>query len=140
MVFFKQGPETRVITDVSLVGIGAVLEQKQEDGQYRPVHYASRKLTPPESKCSQFERKALAVKWSCENFFLYIHGNHFTICTDHKALIAVLGPRSKPPSARIEKCMLYMQQLKYNIRHVPGNHEGKQGCHARKVVQSNHST
>ena len=49
MAFFKQGAETRVTTDASPVGIGAVLEQKQEDGQYRPVHYASRKLTPPEA-------------------------------------------------------------------------------------------
>ncbi|KAL9956809.1 hypothetical protein ACROYT_G038348 [Oculina patagonica] len=38
-------------------GIGAVLEQKQEDGLYIPVHYASRKLTPPESRYSQFERE-----------------------------------------------------------------------------------
>ena len=68
MAFFKQGAETRVTTDASPVRIRAVLEQKQEDGQYRPVHYASRKLTPPESRYSQFEREALAVKWSCEIF------------------------------------------------------------------------
>ena len=120
MAFFKQGAETRVTTDASPVGIGAVLEQKQDDGQYRPVHYASRKLTPPESRYSQFEREALAVKWSCEKFFLYIHGNDFEICTDHKPLITVLGPHSKPPSARIERWMLYMQQFKYSIRHIPG--------------------
>ena len=120
MAFFKQGAETRVTTDASPVGIGAVLEQKQEDGQYRPVHYASHKLTPLESRCSQFEREALAVKWSCEIFFLYIHGNDFEICTDHKPLITVLGPHLKPPSARIERWMLYMQQFKYSIRHIPG--------------------
>ena len=50
MALFKQGAETRVITDASPIGIGAVLEQKQEDGQYRPVHYASRNLTSPESR------------------------------------------------------------------------------------------
>ena len=120
MAFFKQGAETRITTNASPVGIGAVLEQKQEDGQYRPVYYASRKLTPPESRYSQFEREALAVKWTCEKFFLYIHGNDFEICTDHKPLITVLGPHSKPPSARIERWMLHMQQFKYSIRHIPG--------------------
>ena len=60
------------------------------------------------------------MKWSCEKFFLYIHGNEFEICTDHKPLITVLGPHSKPPSARIERWMLYMQQFKYNIGHIPG--------------------
>ena len=38
MAFFKQGAETRVTTDPSPAG--AVLEQKQDDGLYRPVHYA----------------------------------------------------------------------------------------------------
>ena len=33
MAFFKQGAETRITTDASPVGIGALLEQKQEDGQ-----------------------------------------------------------------------------------------------------------
>ena len=33
MAFFKQGVETHVMTYASPVGIGAVLEQKQEDGQ-----------------------------------------------------------------------------------------------------------
>ena len=83
MAFFKQRAGTCVTTDASPVGIGAVLEQKQEDGQYRPVHYASRNLTPPESRYSLFKREALAVTWSCEQFFLYIHGNDFEICTDH---------------------------------------------------------
>ena len=120
MAFFNQGAETCITTDNSPVDIGALLEQKQEDGQYRPVHYASRKLTPPESRYSQFEREALAVKWSCEKVFLYIHGNDFEICTYHKPLITVLGPHSKPPSPRFERCMLYMQQFKYSIRHIPG--------------------
>ena len=123
MAFFKQGAETRVTTDASPVGIGAVLEEKQEDGQNRPVHYASRKLTLRESRYSQFEREALAVKRGCEKFFLYIHGNEFEICTDHKPLITVLGPHSKPPSARVERWLLYMQHFKYylySIRNIHG--------------------
>ena len=120
MAFFKQGAETHVTTDASPVGIGAVLEHKQEDGQHRPVHYVSRKLTPQESRYSQFEREALAVKWSCEKFSLYTRGNDFEICPDHKLLITVLAPHSKPPSARIERWMLYMQKFKYNIRYISG--------------------
>ena len=111
------------------------MEQKQEDRQYRSVHYASRKLTPPESRYSQFEREALAVKWSCEKFFLFIHGNDFEICTDYKPLIAVLGPHSKPPSARIERWMLYMQQFKYIIRHIPGR-ENAADASSRLPVES----
>ena len=32
MAYFRRGANTRVTTDASPVGVGAVLEQKQEDG------------------------------------------------------------------------------------------------------------
>ena len=85
------------------MGLGAILEQEQPDGGFRPVYYASRKLSKTEQHYSQFEREALAVKWACENFFLFLYGTEFEIRTDHKPLITVLAANSKPPSARIER-------------------------------------
>ena len=41
MAYHRQGTTTRLKTDASPVGVGAILEQKQEDGTYRPI-YASR--------------------------------------------------------------------------------------------------
>ena len=41
MAYFRQGAKTRVTTDASPVGVGAVLEQEQEDGSYRPIYYAT---------------------------------------------------------------------------------------------------
>ena len=57
MAFFKQEAVTRVTTDASPVGLGAILEQQQPDGQYRPVYYASKKLNKVESRFSQSERE-----------------------------------------------------------------------------------
>ena len=47
------------MTDASPVGLDAVLQQKQDDGQYRPIYYVSRKLRDVETRYSQFEREAL---------------------------------------------------------------------------------
>ena len=44
MAYFAKDAKTCLVTDASPVGLGAVLEQQQEDGSYRPVYYASRKL------------------------------------------------------------------------------------------------
>ena len=55
MAYFKQGAPTRVVTDASGVGLGAILEQQQPDGLYRPVYYASKKLSSVEQRYSQFE-------------------------------------------------------------------------------------
>ena len=120
MAYFSQGANTRLTTDASPVGLGAILEQQQEDGLYRPIYYASRKLNNVERRYSQFEREALGVRWACQKFYLYLYGINFEICTDHKPLITVLGPKSKPPSARIERWLLYLQQFKYKITHIPG--------------------
>ena len=72
MAYFRQGAKTKVTIDASPVGVGALLEQKQEDGSYRPIYYASRKLSEVERRYSQFEREALAVRWSCEKFYIFI--------------------------------------------------------------------
>ena len=70
MAYFTKDAKTRLVTDASPVGLGAVLEQQQEDGLYRPVYYASRKLNSVEKRYSQFEREALAVRWACQKFYL----------------------------------------------------------------------
>ena len=73
MAYYRLDADTRIVTDASPVGLGAVLQQKQEDGQYKPVYYASRKLRDAETRYSQFEREALAVKWACDKFHLYLY-------------------------------------------------------------------
>ena len=120
MAYHRQGATTRLTTDASPVGVGAILEQKQQDGTYRPIYYASRKLSKVEARYSQFEREALAVRWACEKFYLYLYGIKFEIRTDHKPLVTVLSAKSKPPSARIERWLLYLQQFQYTLTHIPG--------------------
>ena len=120
MAYFRQGAETRLTTDASPAGVGAILEQKQEDGSYRPRYYASRKLSKTETRYSLFEREALAVRWACEKFYWYLYGINFEICTDHKPLLIVLGAKSKPPSARMERWLLYLQQFQYKLTHIRG--------------------
>ena len=120
MAYFTKDAKTRLVTDASPVGLGAVLKQQQEDGSYRPVYYASRKLSNVEKRHSQFEREALAVRWACQKFYLYLYGMEFELRTDHKLLVTVLGVNSTPPSARIERWLLYPQQFRYVVTHISG--------------------
>ena len=112
MAYFREGADTRLTSDAS--SVGAILEQKQEHGGYRPICYASRKLSKTETRHSQFEREALAVRWACEKLYLYLYGITFEICTDHKPLLVVLGAKSKPP------WLLYLQQFQYKVTHIRG--------------------
>ncbi len=47
-------------TDATIKGLGAVLSQKQTDGKYHPVAYASRALSPQENH----ELETIAVVWA----------------------------------------------------------------------------
>ena len=48
-------------TDVSGKGLGAILEQEQEDGQLHPVAYASRSINKYDKQYVVTELKALGV-------------------------------------------------------------------------------
>lgn len=68
MAYYDTEAHTQVIVDASPVGLGAVLSQRQPDGSYRPVYYASKALTYVERRYSQTEKEPLAVVWGCERF------------------------------------------------------------------------
>ena len=105
--FYDKNAKTKVITDASPVGLGAVLVQEQ-NGNWRPVYYASRSLTAVERRYSEIEREALALVWACERFHVYLHGKHFELETDHKPLEVIYSSKSQP-SARIERWVLRLQ-------------------------------
>ena len=65
--YYDKDAETRVITDASPVGLGAVLTKKKQ-GEFRVIMYASRSLTEVECRYSQTEREALAIVRACEHF------------------------------------------------------------------------
>ena len=99
MAYFTPGLPTLVMTDVSAVNLGAILEQIQSDREYRPVYYASRKLTDTKSRYSKFEREALRVFAGCKRFYLYLIGIEFEILTDHELLVSFLGANRQGLSA-----------------------------------------
>ena len=73
MSYYNQNAETNIIVDGSPFGLGAILNQKQSDGNFKPVAYASRTLSPVERRYSQTEREALSVYWAIKRFNMYLY-------------------------------------------------------------------
>ena len=72
-------------------GLGAVLMQVQDNGDRRPVCFASRALTEVEQRYTVIEKEALAATWACDKFADYVLGMTFTLETDHKPLVPLLS-------------------------------------------------
>ena len=74
-------------TDASKDGLGAVLSQKQADGQFHPVAYGSWALTTHEKNYHSTKLEFLALKWVVtEHFKEYLLYQPFLVKTDNNLL------------------------------------------------------
>jgi hypothetical protein len=121
MAYFDIHKETFVVVDASPVGVSAILSQKSPNvANSKVIAYASRALSPVETRYSQTEREALAIVWAVEHFHMFLFGHHFTLVTDHKPLEIIYGTTRSKPSARIERWVLRLQPYHFNVIYKPG--------------------
>ena len=116
---FDRDLPTRVTTDASTVGIGAVLEQQHEEG-WRLVAFWSRKLKDTETRYSATDIEWLAVVDAVTLTWRHmLEDIPFLICSDHKALERKLlksahDPPLLPRQTRwIERLMPYAYSFEY---------------------------
>ena len=83
--------EFQLETDASSEGLGAVLSQKQPDGNWHPVAFGSRELKGGEAKYHSSKLEFLALKWAItEQFREYLQYRPFTVLTDNNPLTYIL--------------------------------------------------
>ena len=77
--------------DCSREGLGAVLSQKQADGQFHPVAYGSQALTAHKKDYHSTELEFLAFKWAItEHFKEYLLYQPFLVNTDNNPLTYIM--------------------------------------------------
>lgn len=82
--------EFELDTDASLIGIGAVLSQKDDDGNLKPVMFMSERLSETESNYPTHEREFLAIVKAMRKWRVYLDTNvPFIVHTDHNPLVHV---------------------------------------------------
>ena len=107
-----------VFVDASEVAIGSVLMQLYEDNWYRPVYYASRRLSKAEKNYSTTEREALGMIYSVNKFRHYLLGKKFTFHVDHSALLYLISKASL--TGKLARWTLLLQEFEFDIVHRPG--------------------
>ncbi|MES9882797.1 MAG: RNase H-like domain-containing protein [Sedimenticola sp.] len=120
MAYYNANAETRLIVDASPFGVGGILSQKQPNGDYRPVCFASRTLNPVERRFSQTEREALSILFAIQRFNVYLYGMEFEVYTDHRPLERIFTSMHEAPP-RIQNWVLKLQCYTFKVRYLPGH-------------------
>ena len=105
-------------TDASLKGLGAVLLQEDDNGNFCIISYTSRTLKPYERsmrKYSSAKLELLALKWAvCDKFRDYLIGSQFTMLTDNNPLTYVRMSHLGAAQIRwLSDLMLFDFEIKY---------------------------
>ena len=108
-----------VWADASLIGLGAVLTQEQEEGGHAAIAFASKKLTNTQSRYSVTELELLGVVFAIKHFSCYLQGRHFLIHTDHCPLTYLMNTKSDT-KARHFRWLLEIQAYEFTIIHNKG--------------------
>ena len=111
-----------ITVDASLIGLGAVLFQLNEQNKMKVISYNSRILNPQEQKLSTLDRELLGIVHALQIYeFLIIGSPHpIHIFTDHKPLLHCFTKKGNlsPHFYRAQMQLTKFSKLK--IIHTPG--------------------
>ena len=111
-----------ITVDASLIGLGAVLFQLNEQNQMKVFSYNSRILNPQKQKLSTLERELLGIVHALQTYEIIIKGSPHPIhvFTDHKFLLHCLTKKGNL-SPRFYRAQMQLTNFsKLKIIHTPG--------------------
>ena len=127
----------KLSTDASLTGNGAILTQKQgtED---RDIAYASKTLSKSQRNYSSTKRELLAIVHFNHYFKNYLHGQHFLIITEHRALVWIYG--FKEPDGMVARWIEKLGPFNFDIKHRAGKKIPHADCLSRINTEDEEQT
>jgi hypothetical protein len=111
-------PPLVLFTDACKEGLGAVLTQKDADGNERVILYASRGTRKAEKNYGVTKLECLAVIWAVTKLRYYLIGRRFHIVSDHSALQWLLD--TKDPTGQLARWVVILQEYDYEMKYRPG--------------------
>ena len=113
----RQDKPVVIFVDASNVAIGAVLMQSDDNGDYRPVSYYSKRLTKAQMNYCVQDKEAYALISAVRAFSVYL-SNVVTVFCDHKPLQYI--HRMASANQRLLRWAMELQCYNVIIKHIAG--------------------
>ena len=112
---------TRITTDASNVGMGAIIEQLHDENKWQIVSSWSRKLTPCQQRYSTTDREWLAaVECITRVWKHWLLGKDFELRTDHAALKEVLTKKGEEFTYRQLRWYERLEPYTFTVTYIKG--------------------
>jgi len=113
-----RGHPFQLHTDWSMLGLGAVLTQCDDEGKEFVVAYANRSNNAAESRYSSYEGECLRTVWAVTHFRCYLFSTQFTLVTDHQSLKWLM--ESDKLTGKLARWAFILQEYDFQMVHKPG--------------------
>ena len=113
--YYDPKKKTTVQVDASGRGLGATLLQDD-----KPIAFASKTLSPAETRYANIEREMLAVVFGCERFHNYVFATRFIVQSDHKPLEMITRKNLFAAPTRLQRMLLRVQPYDFKLIYKPG--------------------
>ena len=134
LVHFDPSKPILVQCDASPYGLGIVLSHTMENGEEKPVCYASRTLSNAERNYGHVEKEGLSLVYAVTRFHQYLYGMKFLMFTDHKPLLGLFSETSALPcraACRVLRWAILLSGYNYELKYRPGDANGNADCLSR---------
>lgn len=132
LTIFDPNLPIHIYTDASILGIGAVLKQPQEDNEEKPVAYFSKKLNDIQKRKKAVYLECLAIKECVKYWQHLLIGRKFTVFSDHKPL-ENMNIKSRTDE-ELGDLTYYLSQYDFQIKYSPGKYNIEADCLSRNPV------
>lgn len=139
LTIFDPNLPIHIYTDASILGVGAVLKQPQENNEEKPVAYFSKKLNEAQKRRKAIYLECLAIKECVKYWQHLLIGRKFTVFSDHKPL-ENMNIKSRTDE-ELGDLTYYLSQYDFQIKYSPGRYNIEADCLSRNpVLEANENT